>query len=423
MTELTRREFGKILLSAGGSLFLPDRLLDALPEKEALSLKWKEIGPSLKNNDGVRSLIINPRDPEQILASTYDKGTQISNDGGSTWNTLAVPHPADISSNTNTARDMVPLRDNCVLLLADYSISVYKFGDEQVKIDASISENKMSGGPQTGCVVGSDLIIAGFGGAYKTSLSRLMNHTNGIFDWGKPIPFENLSFHMIRSIAYDQKNRLIYAGGCLSPKDEETGRLWSGTGLYISKDGGKSFSEHSLHDQMKDPNGLMSINTITCLNYKGHDLVLIGGEGNGSGQRYSGEELPFFRILIDGKLYDRVLCNNQGLSEACGYGLVTPQRGIVADPQLGIAFISMFGAEIAGFNLDDIIEGRKIDYQVVTKPKFGETYFGAGHLCLTRTSPNRSQIATGGAIFTSNSPVQVRVAEITTPNDSMHQTV
>jgi len=411
MSELSRRDFLKVSGSALVGGVLPLDVFHTLsPENKDPLLEWREIGPHLGNQDGIRALFVSPHNQNTIVAGTWEKGALQTNDGGSTWNQRLLPHPKDIDPYINIVRDMIPLKDDLVLVLSDYSISVIKLSDPHFNQDVSIEEDKMTSGPQTACVVGDEVIIAGFSGVYKTKINKLITHdpTTGVYDWGQPIPVGSLKTHMIRSVAYDKEHHVIYAGGWLSPKDLQTGNLWPGTGLYVSNDGGESFTKHPLHDQMLDPNGPMSINTIVTLNLRGHDIVLIGGEGNGGGQTYSPEELPFFRIIVDGKLYDTNLCNNSGLKKAGGYGLVAPQKGIVAS--------------VASFNLDQLIKGEKLLYETVARHDFGEIYFGAGHLCLTHQADGRYQLATGGRLWTTGNPVQVRVSEIDNPKKALAKT-
>ena len=417
MEKISRRTFMKLGGISSAFLFTRNINIDKLTNPEDKFMDFREIGPNFsERGDGVRSIFVNPQNSNEIVVGSFMSGSFYSYDGGNNWQNFILPNNENIDANLNTIRDIILLDSNHILMVADYSIMTMSIGHDPGRTsNGNIESEKLSGGPQTACLIGDEVVIAGYSGFYKTKTKKLLESQNfgSYYDWGESKKIGDLPFSMIRSLKYDNLNNILYAGGWMSPKDEYTGQLWPGTGLYQSFDRGETFQKHSFYDLMIDPKGPVSINSIESIRFKGHDIVIIGGEGVSPEIQASPDVWPVVYILVDGAMYDKQLTNNYGLVNQAGVGLITPQRGIIASQLTEKLYISSYSGNIVTVNLDSIINREFLDWTNITPNRNGENLFSSGHMRLTHSDREYLQLTVGGQSWSgARMPVPVRTADI-----------
>jgi hypothetical protein len=401
MERFSRRDFLK--LTAFSLAAIPfHRLASVLnlenPEKvEQYVPEFKYVGPYIDfmrsgQSDGERSGWIDPDNADKMMVGTWMHGLWKTLDAGKNWEQMNIPvlekSPYGIPS---VARDMITVPGTGeTLIVFDYSLALgsvdgSNWGIVNLPTDSYIA--------QTACILPCGKVFIGgcddpqskFTGLAMTDITNIKNvieynknhpdslkspdwqTVNGIF------PMEYWSF--IRTIAhlpslFNTKPGKILFGGWLGMSSSKN----PGTGLYCIND--KNFSliddcsfpfNHTLDSGFE---ASMSINMIKALHYRGHEIVLVGGEGSGGGGSYN-PNYPHFQIIVDGTPYPQEVVN-------C--------KGIEISEESGDVFVSTSFKEISHVSLDDILTGNVINWKRITRAPEGQADTGSLHIMLSQNS-------------------------------------
>lgn len=332
----------------------------------------------------------------------------LTKDCGDNWTKLPIPE------SSGPVRDIAPLTDDNVLILADEYIGIIQPTSSDAHTITNVSiDPKLLPSPQCICLADNDVYIGGFPGIYKAKLENLLagQHSHKYFDWGKIIPLGNQPGQEVRSIAYDPTSQELFTGGWMSPNNTYNQVHWPGTGLYVSQEG-RAFSQHPQYEQMKDPHGPVSINTISTFRHQGHQILMIGGEGRSFyTNQFEITDYPFLYIFVDGTMVEQTNVNNVGLAAAGGYDLVTPQKGIVYDELSSKVYVSIYSGNLVSTDVNAIIKGQMLEWKPITTPRRNINFFEAGHISIARTGMFSNRIAVAGEPWHSKQPIQLRIAD------------
>ena len=361
--------------------------------------------------------------------------------GGEEWAKVELaknpnsPYTAEFEQKypQNTAREIVHLRDDSYLVVSDKGISVLQFdssGNPKIS-NASIdfeqfrrpSENSYRNQilcPQTALVFDGWVIASGYNATYRARVSEVLS---GNLDWS-PVEMEGLRIQHFRTFSQSKRSGMIYAGGWTYPDKKRPG-----TGLYVSHNGGESFEKHPFWEQITQHSDAyesqlgMLINIIKTIEYEGHELVVIGGEGSGNHTRDGYDQRkPFLEILVDGELYAGDLNLNE-LALQLGTDMVSP-GGMVVCYKTGELFLAGYAREIASTSISEIVEGhlsaqkqnesvRKINWVRRSCADSGRRDFGAIELQISHDLWGAPYLITSGQTWEKPlRPVGVRRAKL-----------
>jgi hypothetical protein len=423
MKEISRREFLKTAsINFAALAFMPRDLFQQTHNKQETEKKFvpkfEFIGPPIKyeiegGSDGERSGYVDPDDADRILVGTWNNGIYETINGGKVWKNINIPTIQKENRPPSVARDMLAIPDTKdILVVFDYNLAIGTLGNPDWNIVKLPSETYVA---QTACILpnksvligGSDYHSIGIYVAKIDSLKETIKYNKANPNSRKEFEWEAIKglssqeyWFFIRTITHVPSKETyssgkIYFGGWLGMQNSG---VEPGTGLLCMSDDfdeGYKLIKANTHE-FADERGNMSVNTIKATDYKGHQIIFVGGEGSGykNGRMYDSKR-PFLQIIVDGNIYpiDKVNCKSLAESGG-GSDLISPQRGIVVCEETEEVFISTGFKEISRASLDDIVQGKVITWERISKAPVGQKDFGALHLGLSHSKTNRTPILT-----------------------------
>lgn len=393
--SISRRDFLKLGgIASVSTVMLPFNLsklnLKTPESKNKFMPTFEYLGPPIiretkvadGGSEGERTFWVDSDDANKMLVGTWESGLWKTVDGGKYWESVNIPVIQRKNREPSVARDMmtIPGTKN-ILAVFDYSLAVGTLNSKSWKEVKLPTDHWQT---QTACILPNGKLIVGGRGFPNAGVA--------ITDIKSPSfltdPYwKTIDGGYIRTITHtlSSNQRIpgkIFYGGW---KELENDGTQAGTGLICID--GKDFKvipEYS--HTFEDDRGPMSVNTIKTTNYDGHEIIFVGGEGTGwkNGRKFDVTR-PSLQILVDNKILSQEQVNPKGLFESGGGSdLITPQRGIVVCEETGEVLISTGFKEISRAPLDDIVSGRKIKWERITKAPKGQTDFGALHMALTK---------------------------------------
>lgn len=420
--KLTRRDFLGLVPSAIAAFSLPPWALslEAPEYRENSTPEFRYVGPYIDcirqgQSEGERAGWIDPDDPDRMIVGTWGHGIWKTLNGGKGWELVDIPTVENSYWGVpSVARDMVTIPETGeVLIVFDYSLALGSLDNSQW---SCINLPTKSYVAQTVCVLPSGKILIGgfdspqskFTGMAVTDMRTMKNtikYNKNHPDFPKDVRWKVIKdifnweyWSFIRTIAHLPTNDSgspgkIFFGGWLGMSNNRS----PGTGLICIDDKNfKPIEEYTFPFEQKvegDIYGPMAINTIKALYYKGHEIVLIGGEGSGGG-RNDNPERRHFQIVIDGEACPPDIVNCKGLIESGGGSdLIAAQRGIEVCQETSEVFVSTAFKEISRVSLENIISQRLLNWERITKAPEGQKDTGSFHIILSRNKARDSKPA------------------------------
>jgi hypothetical protein len=423
MKEISRRDFLEIS-GLGVVAFVLGKIPFLEEHADKFTPSFKYIGPyinslTIKASEGERTGWIDPNDPDRILVGTWEKGIWQTVNGGKDWEQINVPviKSEPFSEGQSSARDMLTVPGTGeTLIVSDYSLAIGSLDDPSSWGKVNLPTDSYAA--QTACILPDGRVIVGgveliwpenkFTGIALTDIQTIKDtiaYNKSNPDSPKNVEWkaitgifgdERLSY--IRTIAHlpptdAESSGKIFIGGWLGSTFENNGKI-PGTGLVCMDDVNfkpileRSFPfEHKLYDAPAGPiTGPMCVNSINALRYKGHEIIFVGGEGTGGGNsRIYHPDHPQFQIVVDGVAYPQEVVNCEGLMQSGGGSdCITPQKGIEICKETAEVYVSTAYREISQVSLDDVISGKVINWERITKPPSGQRDMGSLHIMISQ---------------------------------------
>ena len=406
MEKPSRRDFLKTAAVGLLSFALPPEFYELKYESQENKFmpSFKFIGPPIiqenkTGSEGERTIWADSENSDRMLAFTWKNGIWKTSDGGKKWEKIEIPASERKGNDKPVARDVVSIPGTKnILVVFDFSLAVGSFENNEWKV---INLPDGSWETQTAHVLPDGRVIVGGRGFPSAGVAISTNKTtNETMSFNKRAsrPVENFEWQQVSGLLPNAKDSGFYVRTITSVKEKIYFGGWygksndgttPGTGLVCIDDKNfKIIPEYS--HTFEDARGPMSINTIKITEYKGNEIIFVGGEGTGvSNNRKFDIKKPFLQILVNNKVLSQDLVNCKELFKTGGESdLITPQRGIVICEETGEVLISSGFKEISRASLEDIISGKPILWERITKAPDGQKDFGALHMVLAKKSGN-----------------------------------
>ena len=380
------------------------------------TVEFQEIGPFYSDgkvervpNDGTRSLWVRPENPDVIYAGEWGhvgNGLEKSIDGGKTWQT--VINKRHYIFYGGVPRDFFQYEDQ-VFLVTDYKLlrerSDGKWDTNSINLPVL----------QTGAALkDGTLLVGGMGGIqvisdFEFEEDKKRSSFRPASEKAQGLP-EDI---FVRSIEVDERTGRIYVGGWMDYSGiggQTTDK--GGSGLWVSDDNGKTFKEHEHAESLINNKGQNpTINSINVTYYKGHQIIIIGGEGRGPlTDRKPSPDVPSLWVSVNGGPFSEQIAGFMDWAEENGNDLVNPQRGITETENYLI--ISSYANSIVACRKDDIIYAQYRG-EPITWHRISPEGFVSGATAVVQAEDGTDTLFSGGHSWRSTKPAFTPISKAT----------